>query len=171
MAKRRKTVRKKSVSRKGVRRKGVRREKEITVQKTDRELTPRRGETVAFEVVCQPRSGAGVQQMMDELAVDTLERSSPEERTLKDVAANLQKLGFRTFVDDTATGVSAEGPYDLFEKAFQTSLRKRQRTLKAGTRARTFDFFDTRRQAPEPNTASVPGALSVSIQRWAGSMW
>lgn len=160
MSKKRKSVRKKIV-----RRKAVRQESGIRVQKTDREITPRRGETVAFEVVCQPRSGAGIQQMMGELTVDTLDRSSPEERTLADVARKLQEFGFRTYIDDAGSGVSAEGPYDLFERAFQTSLRKRQRTLKTESRTHTFEFFDTRKSATDPNVASVPGALLISIQR------
>lgn len=106
-----------------------REEKPLTVQKTDRELTPKRGETVAFEVLCRSRTGGGLQEMMSELALDAIERSSPEERTLADVARTLIQQGFHVFMDDACTSVSAQGPYDLFEKAFQTKLRKRGRTL------------------------------------------
>ncbi|HMF49140.1 MAG TPA: hypothetical protein VK603_10870, partial [Candidatus Saccharimonadales bacterium] len=135
------------------------------VQRIDRELTPQRGESVSFEVVCRPRSGEGLPQMMTELTVDTLERSTPDGRTIQDVAKKLQELGFRVFVDDDSTSVSAEGPYDLFEKTFQTKLRKRSRTLKAGAREQSVEFFDTMADAPEPNIMSVPGALYAAIQR------
>ncbi len=139
--------------------------KSLTVQKTDTELTPKRGEAVAFEVLCRPRSGAGFPEMMGELSLDTVERASADDRTLDEVARTLQSLGFRVFLDDMSTSLSAEGPYDLFEKAFQTALRKRRRTLKTGLREHTFEFFDTTKDAPQPNVANLPGALQVAIQR------
>ena len=135
----------------------------FAVQRIDRELTPQRGEPVSFEIVCRPRAGAALPQIMSELSVDSLERLSPDERTIQDVAKKLQEIGFRVFVEDESTSVSAQGPYDLFEKAFQTKLRKRGRTLKVGAREQSFEFFDTVKDAPEPNTISVPGALYASI--------
>lgn len=135
------------------------------VQRTDRELTPQRGDSVSFEVVCRPRSGAAFPQMMSELSLDTLEPSSPDGRTVHEVAKQLQNLGFDVFVDDESTSVSAQGPYHLFEHAFQTKLRKRSRTLKVGAREQSFEFFDTLKDAPDPSTVNVPGALYVSIQR------
>lgn len=146
-------------------RKGGRGEQRMTVQKSDRELTPQRGEMVSFEVLCRPRSGGGLQEMAGELTIDTLERSCPDERTIASVAKHLQTLGFSVFVDDASTSVSAEGPIELFEKAFQTGLRKRERTLKTASRVHTFEFFDTRKDAPEPNVTGVPGAIFASIQR------
>jgi len=137
----------------------------VEIQRSDRDVTPQRGETVSFEVVCRPRSGEGLPQMMTELTVDTLERSTPDGRTIQDVAKKIQELGFRVFVDDDSTSVSAEGPYDLFEKMFQTKLRKRSRTLKAAGREHTVEFFDTMPDAPEPNTMPIPGALYAAIQR------
>lgn len=145
--------------------KTVTKEKPITVEKSDRELRATRGETVAFEVLCLPKSGASLQETMSELALETLDRSAPEERTVRDVARTLQTLGFRVFLDDACTSVSAQGPYGLFERVFKTRLRKRQRTLKAGAREQTFDFFDTVQDAAEPSVANVPGALHVAIQR------
>jgi hypothetical protein len=47
--------------------------RKTTVQKKDAFATPRRGETVPFEMVCKPRSGAGMQQLMTELAPDAVE--------------------------------------------------------------------------------------------------
>jgi subtilisin family serine protease len=102
---------------------------------------------------------------MGELSMDTLERSSPEEGTLFDVSKRLQEHGFTVFVDDASSSVSAQGPADLFEKTFQTRLRKRGRTLKAATREHSFEFIDTVKDAPEPSTVNVPGSLFVSIQR------
>lgn len=135
------------------------------VQRIDRELAPQRGESVSFEVVCRPRSGAALPQMMGELSVDTLLQSTPDEGTLQQVAKRLQEQGFRVFVDDACTSLSAQGPYDLFEKVFQTKLRKRGRILKAGTREHSFEFFDTMKDAPEPSTVNVPGAIYATIQR------
>ena len=146
-------------------RKSEKREKRTTVQKIDRELTPQRGETVSFEVLCRSRSGGGLPEMVGELTIDTLERNTPDERTMAGVAKHLQTLGFSVFVDDASTSVSAEGPIELFERAFQTGLRKRERTLKTASREHTFEFFDTRKDAPEPNVSGVPGALFASIQR------
>ena len=83
-------------------------EKPLTVQKIDRELRPKRRETVAFEVLCRPRTGGGLPEMMGELAVDAIERSSPEERTVADVARTLLQQGFQVFVDDVCTSVSAQ---------------------------------------------------------------
>ncbi len=147
------------------RKKGVGGAKRTTVQRIDRELTPQRGERVSFEVLCRPRSGGGVQEVAAELTLDNLDRCSPDERTMAGVAKHLQTLGFTVFVDDASTSVSAEGPFELFETAFRTGLRKRERTLKTGTREHTFEFFDTRKDAPEPNIAGVPGALHAAIQR------
>jgi len=135
------------------------------LQQVDRELATKRGENVSFEVICRPRSGAQLQQMMGELNLDTLEKSSPDERTIQEVAKSLQEAGFRVFVDDTSTSLSAEGPFDLFEKVFQTKLRKRHRTLKLGLREQSFEFFDTMKDAPEPSMVNLPGALYTSIQR------
>jgi subtilisin family serine protease len=136
-----------------------------TVQKVDRELTLARTETVSFEVVCRPKSGASLPQLMGELSMDTLKDSTPEDRTLFDVSKRLQEQGFTVFVDDASSSVSAEGPAGLFEKTFQTRLRKRGRTLKAATREHSFEFIDTVKDAPEPSTVNVPGSLFVSIQR------
>jgi subtilisin family serine protease len=135
------------------------------VQQTDREIPPARSEGVSFEVLCRPRSGAALQQVFSELSVDTLPASSPEERTIHEVAKSLQEAGFRVFVDDSSTSLSARGPYGLFEKTFQTRLRKRHRVLKFGLREYAYDFFDTVKDAPEPNPINVPGATFVSIQR------
>ncbi len=135
------------------------------VQKIDRELTPARAEQVSFEVVCRPRSGASLQQMMGELSSDTLAQHTPDDRTMQEVAKKLQEQGFQVFVDDGCTSVSARGPYDLFEKMFQTRLRKRARTLKTGVREHAFEFFDTVKDAPEPSTVNIPGAIYTTIQR------
>jgi subtilisin family serine protease len=128
-------------------------------------LSLQRTESISFEVVCRPRDGAGLTQLIAELSMDTLNRSTPEDRTLSEVAKRLQEQGFRVFVDDASSSVSAEGPCDLFEKVFQTKLRKRGRTLKTATREHSFDFLDTAKDAPEPNTVNVPGSIFVSIQR------
>jgi subtilisin family serine protease len=135
------------------------------MERMDRALAPRRGETVSFEVVCRPRSGAALPQLMAELDTDTLEQSRPDDRTVHEVAKKLQEMGFRVFVEDASTSVSAEGPYELFETAFQTKLRKRGRTLRIGAREQSFQFFDTMKDAPEPSLVNVPGALYASIQR------
>jgi len=103
--------------------------------------------------------------VVSELSLDSLERHSPDERTMSGVAKHLQTLGFKVFVDDDSTSISAEGPIELFERTFQTGLRKRERTLKAGSREQTFQFFDTRKDAPEPNSSGIPGAIFTSIQR------
>ncbi len=136
-----------------------------TVEKVDRALAPRRGETVSFEVVCRPRSGAMLTELMSEMDIETLEQSTPEERTTHEVAKKLQEMGFRVFVDDASTSVSAEGPYELFETAFQTKLRKRGRTLKMAAREQSFEFFDTIQDAPDPSVVNIPGALYAAIQR------
>jgi subtilisin family serine protease len=135
------------------------------VQKRDTKLTPQRGETVAFEVLCRPQSGAQQLEMASELSVGTVERYSPDERTVAEVARSLQQAGFRVFVEDKCTSVSAAGPYDLFEKVFRTTLRKRGRTLKAGGREHAFEFFDTEESAPQPSVKDIAGALDVAIQR------
>ena len=139
--------------------------KSMAVAQTDREMTPKREETVSFEVLCTPKSSAALPQMMLELNVETVERSRPETRTLHEVAKSLQEQGFRVFTNDSSTSVSAEGPYGLFEKVFNTKLRKRERTLKMGTQERTVEFFDTVKDAPEPVTSNVPGAMYAAIQR------
>ena len=137
-----------------------------TVEKIDRELTLNRSDVVSFEVLCSPRSGASsLPQVMGELALDTLEKTTPDGKTIQEVAKKLQELGFRVFVDDESTSVSAEGPYNLFEHAFQTKLRKRGRTLKVGVREQSFEFMDTMEDAPDPVVTNVPGALYASIQR------
>jgi serine protease AprX len=136
-----------------------------TVQQVDRDITPKRREHVSFEVVCRPRSGGGLLQLMGELAVDTLEQATPEERTVQDVAKALQEKGFTVFVDDASPTVSAEGPHELFEAVFQTKLRKRHRTLKMATQERHVEFFDTVKSAPEPSAMNIKGALYAAIQR------
>ena len=136
-----------------------------TVQRKDSAAMPRRGETVPFEVVCKPRSGAGMQQIMAELAPDAVEPFAPDAGTIHAVARRLQEIGFRVHVDEASTSVSAEGPHDLFESAFQTKLRKRARTLRYGEREYSFEFFDTVQDAPEPNVMGVAGALYAAIQR------
>lgn len=141
------------------------RSKPLKVVKIDRDIKAKRGEMVSFEVLCRPRTGADLPQMMGELAMDALDRSSPEERTVAEVRRTLLQLGFRVFVDDASTSVSAEGAHELFAKAFQTALCKRARTLRAGMREHHFEFFDTAKDAPEPSVAEVPGALYVAIQR------
>jgi subtilisin family serine protease len=135
------------------------------MERIDREETAKRGEAVSFEVLCRPRSGATLPQLMTGLDSDTLDQSRPDERTVREVARKLQEAGFRVFVDDDSTSVSAEGPYDLFETVFQTRLRKRSRTLKMGAREQSFEFFDTMQDAPEPTVQNVSGALLASIQR------
>ena len=135
------------------------------MQKVDREISAQRNESVSFEVVCRPRSGAALTQMMSELTMETLEGAIPEARTSHDVAKKLQELGFRVYVDDASTSVSAEGPWGLFEQTFQTRLRKRARTLKMGAREYSFEFVDTAKEAPEPSSINVPGVLYTSIQR------
>ena len=139
--------------------------KSTVTEQTDRQVTPRREETVSFEVLCTPKSSAALPQMMQELNVETVERSRPEARTLNEVAKSLQEQGFRVFTNDSSTSVSAEGPYGLFEKVFNTKLRKRERTLKMGTQERTVEFFDTVEGAPEPVNSNVPGAMYAAIQR------
>ena len=81
------------------------------VVKTDRVVAPSRGETVSFEVLCRPKSGAELPQMMQELTLDQVDRSQPDDRTLQEVAMSLQQAGFRVFTSDSTTSVSAEGPY------------------------------------------------------------
>jgi len=137
----------------------------IPVQRKDTKLTPRRGEVVAFEVLCHPRSGAERQEVATELTLSTVERYSPEERTIAGVEQILQRLGFRVLGEDNGTSVSAEGPYELFEKTFNTALRKRGRSLTAGGRTHSFEFFDTEPDAPRPNVRNVPGAIDVGIVR------
>ena len=67
--------------------------KSTAIQQTDRQVTPRREETVSFEVLCTPKSSAALPQMMLELNVETVERSRPEARTLNEVAKSLpQKI-------------------------------------------------------------------------------
>lgn len=139
--------------------------KSFEVVSIDRDIKLRRGETVSFEVLCQPRTGASLTQMMSEMAVERLELSYPEERTVAEVTRSLLELGFRVFSDDKSTSVSAEGPHELFAKVFQTTLRKRSRTLRTGAREHRIEFFDTAREAPEPSVSSLPGALFVAIQR------
>lgn len=141
------------------------RERFLALQKSDREVTPQRSDRVSFEVLCRPRSGAGVVEMAAELTGETAERYSPDEPTVHDVARNLMKQGFRVFLDETGTSVSAEGPHGLFENRFQTALRKRERVYKTRERQQTVQFFDTKRDAPEPNVANVPGAVHVTINR------
>ena len=136
-----------------------------TVQKKDAPATPRRGETVPFEMVCKPRSGAGMQQIMNELAPDAVEPFAPDDATIHQVARRLQEMGFRVHVDEASTSVSAEGPHDLFEAKFQTKLRKRARTVRYGQREYSYEFFDTAEEAPEPNVSGVAGALCAAIQR------
>jgi subtilisin family serine protease len=135
------------------------------LQKSDREITPQRSDQVSFEVLCRPRSGAGVVEMAAELAGETADRYSPDEPTVHDVARNLMELGFRVFLDETGTSVSAQGPHELFERRFQTALRKRERVYKTRERQQTVQFFDTKQDAPEPNVANVPGAMYVTINR------
>ncbi len=137
----------------------------VEVAVVDREIRPKRGEIVSFEVLCRPRSGAGLAEMMTEMAVENVERSCPEARTVAEVTRSLMQLGFRVFVDDTGTSVSAQGPYELFAQVFGTPLRKRARTLRAGMREQRFEFFDGRKDAPPPDVSRVPGALHVAIQR------
>ncbi len=139
--------------------------KPFKITRTDRALKPKRGEKVSFEILCRPRSGAGLRQLMSEMAFDTLESSAPEERTLAGVRRALLRLGFRVYAADRGTSVSAEGPHELFAKVFGTPLRKRGRTLKAGVREHYFEFFDTVEDAAEPSVAPLPGALYVAIQR------
>src|SRR5262245_54745046 len=101
-----------------------------SVERIDSEITPKRGETVPFEVLCRPRSGSTLPQVMGELAPDSLENLTPDDRTLQDVSKALLAQGFTVHTEDHGTSVSAEGPYELFERVFQTRLRKRTRTLK-----------------------------------------
>ena len=147
------------------RRKSYPKEKPLKVIRIDHEVKAKRGEIVSFEVLCRPRTGAGLPQMMSEMAVDALELSYPDERTVAGVKRALLRLGFRVFSDDASTSVSAEGSHELFGKVFQTTLRKRSRTLRAGAREHRVEFFDTAKEAPEPSVSSVPGALYVAIQR------
>ncbi len=137
------------------------------LEKIDTALTPRRDEVVPFEVLCQPRAGAAVTvpEIQGELNLENHLRYAPEERTLNEVAQRLQGRGFRVFLDDSGTSVSAQGPYGLFEQVFRTSLRKRGRTLKLGERSYRFEFFDTVADAPAPSVREVSGALDVAIQR------
>ena len=135
------------------------------VVKTDQVVTPSRGETVSFEVLCRPKSGAELSQMIQELTLDQIDRSQPDDRTLQEVAMSLQQAGFRVFTSDSTTSVSAEGPYGLFEKVFDTKLRKRERTLKAASQESTFEFFDTMDDGPEPVPSNIPGAIYAAIQR------
>jgi serine protease AprX len=137
----------------------------LKVVKIDREVRPKPGEVVSFEVLCRPRTGADLSAMMGELSFDALDRSFPEERTVAEVTRTLLQLGFRVYSDDSSTSISAEGPHELFARVFQTALRKRARTLQAGVREHRFQFFDTAKDAPEPSIAEVPGALYVAIQR------
>ncbi len=100
-------------------------EKVVSVQKIDTELTPKRGETIAFEVLCRPKSGAALPEMMGGLSVDTLDQCTPDTRTKDDVARTLQTLGFRVFEVEAGTSVSAQGPYDLFQKVFHCLAKTR----------------------------------------------
>jgi serine protease AprX len=136
-----------------------------SVQKIDSEVSIKRGDVVAFEVLCRPRSGSGLPEMQSELTMEKVHNYTPDESTQQDVARTLQHLGFRVFQDENGTSVSAEGPYDLFQSVFKTKLRKRARTLKAGGRDHHFQFFDTKADAPEPVVTDIPGALYAAIQR------
>jgi subtilisin family serine protease len=128
-------------------------------------LTPKRREVVPFEVLCRPKSAAPVQEMMSELTLQTLDKYTSDERTVFDVARNLQRLGFQVFMDGAAASVSAQGPYELFQKVFKTSLRKRGRTIRGAGREHYFEFFDTKEGAPQPSFQHIPGAVDVAIQR------
>jgi len=131
----------------------------------DTKLLPKKGEVVAFEVLCRSKSGAGLPEMIGELSLTTVDRYSPEERIIVDVERALQRLGFRVLGEDEGTSVSADGPYELFEKTFRTSLRKRGRTITAAGRSHFFEFFDTVEDAPQPSVKEIVGALDVAIQR------
>ncbi len=144
---------------------GRKRERRVVMQKIDSAVTAKRGEIVAFEVLCRPRPSVGLQEVMAELAADSVERYTPDGRTVSEVSRALQKAGFRVFSDESGTSVSAQGPHELFASFFQTRLRKRARTWRFGERAWSFEFFDTVADAPEPAASVVPGALYVSIQR------
>jgi len=135
------------------------------MERIDREVEAKRGDIISFELVCRPRSGATLPQMMGELELDTVAKSKPDDKTIFEVAKKLQELGFQVFADDDSTSVSAEGPLSLFEATFQTKLRKRSRTLKFGAREQSFEFFDTIKDAPDPVTVNIPGALYAAIQR------
>lgn len=139
--------------------------KKPAMEKVDREIMANRGDTISFELVCRPRSNATLPQMMGELELNSVVASTPDDKTVFDVAKKLQELGFQVFVDDHSTSVSAEGPFSLFEATFQTKLRKRSRTLKFGAREQTVEFFDTMKDAPDPVTVNIPGALYAAIQR------
>lgn len=144
---------------------GSRMRRQSEMRRIDREVLPQRREQVSFELVCQPRTGVPFSHVMNELTLDSYTELSPTERTVQEVAKQLQQKGFQVFVDDHSTSVSAQGPFDLFEKTFKTKLRKRKRTLKLEQREQSFDFFDTVKDAPEPAPESIQGALYVSIQR------
>ena len=76
---------------------------------------------VSFIVVCKPVSGAGLDDMRDNLTVKNVRSFLPSGQTKYAVIADLKKLGFKVYDEDSPV-VSAEGSVGQFQTLFKTKL-------------------------------------------------
>src|SRR5947209_884892 len=83
---------------------------------------------VSFSVLCQGRSGVGLEEYRTRLTLRRLTEFLPTEETWAEVQGQLRGYGFEVFGDPSPV-VSARGRVDLFQTVFGMKLRKRIRKI------------------------------------------
>ena len=121
-------------------------------------------DVVAFSVVCEPSSGATLEELQHRLSLRTIKEFTPEPEVRRRVASRLWSLGFDVF-DGVGPVVSAEGSVRLFTQVFDVKVIKRitKRPVPGSRRLLTETSIEVPDgviiHAPE----AVPDALLVTL--------
>lgn len=99
-----------------------------TAQSTPRGNTPTGAETVHATVICRSKTGKSAERDRGHITPKNVKQYLPDEATLRQAAAELQKLGFH--IDLTApTHLNISGPPALFGEVFHAKLTSRSYPL------------------------------------------
>jgi len=112
---------------------------------------------VSFIVVCKPASGAGLDEMRDNLTAENVGSFLPGGKTKYGVIADLKKLGFKVY-DENSPVVSAEGSVGQFQTLFKTKLTYQKQDCGGGVQQ---DYCQIDKNAQPADISVIRNSLLI----------